>query len=213
MIPLRTGQALLLARRGDTQASLALAARLAEEGTQTQVQPLRSCCLLGAAAAHGLAGDTEAADDLVTAWVRGWSGNDPCHAELLPDAVRVAEGCADPRWLGAPLGAVLHDLPVYGLVLDTIEAVRDERAGNFEVALRCFGGLAERWRVFGTPYEQGHALLGAARCLVALQRGSEASPLLEQAREVFARLQARPALASTEALRRRQPRRGVTLPG
>ncbi len=190
------------------EAALPLAAWLREVGRRMPVQSRRSYCLLGAAIVHGLAGDGEAADELVTEWVRGWTGNDPSHAELLPDAVRLAAGCADARWLGEPLGAVLRDLPIYGLVLDTIAAVRAERAGRYEAALKGYSGLTQRWRAFGAPYEQGQALLGAARCLIALERELQASPLLERARELFAGLRARPALAEVDALRAR-PAPGV----
>jgi hypothetical protein len=48
------------------------------------------------------------------------------------------------------------------------------------------------------PYEVGHALLGQGRCLVALGRAPEAAAPLAAAREIFARLGARPALADTD---------------
>ena len=52
---------------------------------------------------------------------------------------------------------------------------------------------------FGVPYEEGHALLGQGRCLVALGRAPEAAAPLAAAREIFARLGAKPALAETDA--------------
>jgi len=50
------------------------------------------------------------------------------------------------------------------------------------------------------PYEEAQARLGQGRCLVALGRAPEAAPVLETAREIFARLGARPALEEAEAL-------------
>ena len=50
------------------------------------------------------------------------------------------------------------------------------------------------------PYEEAQALLGQGRCLVALDRAPAAAPVLEQAREIFARLGARPALEETDVL-------------
>jgi hypothetical protein len=50
------------------------------------------------------------------------------------------------------------------------------------------------------PYEEAHALLGEGRCLMALDRAPEAEPVLRQAREIFERLGAKPALAETEEL-------------
>jgi hypothetical protein len=213
LIPVRAHRAVLLARRGEPATAAAAADWLRQAGREVTVQSLRSHCLLGAAVVAGLAGHTRAADELVTEWVRGWTGNDPSHAELLPDAVRAASGCADPRWLGEPLGAVLRDLPLYGLVLDTVAATRSEREGRREAALRAYSGLTRRWRDFGAPYEQGHALLGAARCLVALDRGMQATPVLERARELFLGLGARPAVAQADALRAALRRRDAPRAG
>ena len=57
-----------------------------------------------------------------------------------------------------------------------------------------------RWGEFGRPNEEGQALLGQGRCLVALGRGPEAVASLREAHEIFARLSAKPALAETEQL-------------
>lgn len=48
------------------------------------------------------------------------------------------------------------------------------------------------------PYGVAHALLGQGRCLVTLGRAHEAAKPLEQARVVFERLGAMPALEETE---------------
>ena len=53
---------------------------------------------------------------------------------------------------------------------------------------------------FGTPYEEAEALRGQGRCLTALGRAPEAVTPLGAAREIFARLGAKPALAETETL-------------
>jgi hypothetical protein len=50
------------------------------------------------------------------------------------------------------------------------------------------------------PYEEAQALLGRGRCLLALGRAPEAAQPLREAREIFARLGARPALEETDAL-------------
>ena len=61
-----------------------------------------------------------------------------------------------------------------------------------------FAVAADRWHDFGVPYEEAQALLGQGRCLVALDRGPEAAAPLAAAREIFARLGARPALEETQ---------------
>jgi hypothetical protein len=52
----------------------------------------------------------------------------------------------------------------------------------------------------GVVPEQAFALLGQGRCLVALGHLTEAVQPLNQARDIFQKLQAAPALAETDAL-------------
>ena len=72
--------------------------------------------------------------------------------------------------------------------------------GEHEAAAAGFADAAARWRDFGVPYEEAQALLGQGRCLVALGRAPEAAAPLAAAREIFARLGAKPALEETEAV-------------
>ena len=82
----------------------------------------------------------------------------------------------------------------------TVHAIALEARGEFEAAAAGFVDAAARWHGFGVPYEEGHALLGQGRCLVALGRAPEAAASLAAAREIFARLGARPALAEVNEL-------------
>jgi hypothetical protein len=50
------------------------------------------------------------------------------------------------------------------------------------------------------PVEHGYALLGRGRCLLAQGMPTEATNSLRQAREIFASLAAKPALAETDEL-------------
>jgi hypothetical protein len=50
------------------------------------------------------------------------------------------------------------------------------------------------------PWERAQALLGQGRCLLNLGQGLEATGPLRQAREIFASLEAKLALAKTDAL-------------
>jgi hypothetical protein len=49
-------------------------------------------------------------------------------------------------------------------------------------------------------YEEAHALFGQGRCLVALGRAPEVGVPLAAAREIFARLGAKPAEAEADEL-------------
>jgi hypothetical protein len=67
-------------------------------------------------------------------------------------------------------------------------------------AADAFALAAAAWESFGNVYEHAQALLGQGRCLVDLGRAADATAPLHQAREIFARLQARPALSETDSL-------------
>lgn len=57
-----------------------------------------------------------------------------------------------------------------------------------------------RWERFGVVPERAFALLDRGRCLMGLDRPTEAAPALHHAREIFERLGAAPSLAVTDAL-------------
>ena len=78
------------------------------------------------------------------------------------------------------------------------EAVLAEAQGNAEEALDLYSGVAEAWAAFGVPLEEAFARLGAARCLLALDRANEASESADRARSLFAGLGCR-ALAAEAA--------------
>jgi hypothetical protein len=74
------------------------------------------------------------------------------------------------------------------------EAVRDHAH-----ATALYAEAAKRWREFGNVPERAYALLGQGRCLAALGRPEAEQPLRE-ARDLFASMGYKPALAETEAL-------------
>jgi tetratricopeptide (TPR) repeat protein len=81
-----------------------------------------------------------------------------------------------------------------------LSAEADERFGE---ALARFADAELGWATFGNPFERAQALLGQARCLVALGRPAEAAVHLHRAHETFAVLGARPALEETDSLLQR----------
>ena len=80
-----------------------------------------------------------------------------------------------------------------------VSALVAEARGESAEAAPAFGAAASGWREFDVPYEEGHALLGRLRCLLTV-RASEAAAPLGAARDIFARLAAKPALAETDKL-------------
>jgi hypothetical protein len=120
-------------------------------------------------------------------------------AWMVPAAVRLALRCG-----GLDLAEEVRHrgdglLPVQKHVMASIQASLAEAHGELGQAAAGFVDAARRWHDFGVPYEEGHALLGQGRCLASLGRTPEAAAPLAAARELFARLGAKPALAETDA--------------
>jgi tetratricopeptide (TPR) repeat protein len=79
-------------------------------------------------------------------------------------------------------------------------AALTEAKGDYRKAVAGYAEAAERWHDFTMYVEEAFALLGQGRCLIKLNRPEEAVPVLTTAREMFAKMGARPALAETESL-------------
>ena len=79
-------------------------------------------------------------------------------------------------------------------------AALTEAGGDVQAAADAYADAVGRWERFGVIPEQAFALLGEGRCLLALDHPVEAALALRQAREIFERLHAAPALAETNAL-------------
>jgi hypothetical protein len=89
--------------------------------------------------------------------------------------------------------------PVEHYALASARAQLTEAEGDRTTAANLFVEAAEGWRKLGNVPERAYALLGQGRCLRALGDPAAEHPLTE-ARELFASMGYRPALAETEAL-------------
>jgi tetratricopeptide (TPR) repeat protein len=69
------------------------------------------------------------------------------------------------------------------LNLDAAAAVVEEARGDDETAAQKYGASALAWADYEYPFEQAHALAGAARCLAALRRDDSVEVV--QATELF----------------------------
>jgi tetratricopeptide (TPR) repeat protein len=121
-------------------------------------------------------------------------------AQELPDAIRVlisAERLEPATALLPPESGVYSALSRHGLV--TARALVAEATGELDDALILFENAAERWAEFGFLLEEGQALFGVGRCLLAMGRRAESSERLTSARQIFARLEARPLIDHVDA--------------
>ena len=189
----------VLVARGCAGEAGALASSVADysrrEGGHTA-----AACATAAAAAALACGARDAARDLLelaeTAYRRPggfwW-------VDALPLAVRTALAAGDGA-LAERLAASIEPLQPFGRpAVAAAQALVAEMRGEHEAAWTGFADAAARWHDFDVPYEEAQALVGQGRCLAALGGATEAAAPLAEAREIFARLGAQPALAETDA--------------
>ena len=203
---LRTERSVLLALRGEASA--------AEELTSWVAAKAHTCedalALLYAAFGRAVAADAGAdAAESKTALVEyeRLVGNrvEADFALRLPLAVRLALKTGETSLAERLTAHLKPSLPLYRNSLASAAAAMAEARDDAAGAAAGFADAAARWHDFGVPYEEAQALLGQGRCLVALGRAPEAAAPLAAAREIFARLGARPALAETDALLQQVP--------
>jgi hypothetical protein len=194
-----TYRAVVCLRRGvtiDAERELdALLAKSREIGDPQILLPV----LVLASEVHQRQADVVTARRLLSELERtSWEQAVSFRARHLTDATRAALACGD-ACLAARLSEDLH----VGAARDrhslqTAEACLAEAANEPERAQLLYGEAAEGWRQYGHKLELGQALLGVARCRLAL--GLDREDSLSGARDIFAELGARPLLDAVEAL-------------
>ncbi|MGH2555280.1 MAG: tetratricopeptide repeat protein, partial [Actinomycetota bacterium] len=119
-------------------------------------------------------------------------------AMFLPEAMRACAAAGELE-LGARLLEGADDrAPRHRYCLLTARAVLSEAQGELEKASAGYEEAAERWREYGQVPERAQALLGLGRCLVQMGAAAKASVALQEARDVFSELGARPLLEETD---------------
>ncbi len=200
---LRSTQVLVRTWRGArTDGEVAALLGLVETAAAESVPPyIASRCLLPAAVAM-CRDDVAAAARLVEKWAAlpPAGGNSGYSGVFVPGAARVARAAGRSRLIMRLAGTIRTELPLDQHARVTVQALHHETSGEHEAAAAGFAAAAARWHDFGVPYEEGHALLGQGRCLMALGRTPEAAAPLSAAREIFARLGAKPALIEVDRL-------------
>jgi len=144
---------------------------------------------------------------------------DPARArDVLAELEQSAGACESPYY-GRELAAMMRtshaagDAALARRLIDGLEprypldehalfgarAQLGEQAGDHGGAASLYAEAAVRWNEFGNVPERAHALLGQGRCLLNADPPAAQQPLLE-ARDLFAAMGYKPALAETEAL-------------
>ena len=157
--------------------------------------------LATSAAARSAVGQTKAAATLLTEIDAIPGAHEfPGYAAFLPEMVRTALAIGDPQLAERLVGGVEPRFPVAEHALVAASAALTEARGDLQAAADSYADAVARWERLGVVPEQAFALLGQGRCLLGLNRPTEATPVLQHAAEIFGRLQAVPALAETDAL-------------
>jgi class 3 adenylate cyclase len=198
----RANRALLLSLRGDVPEAVTFSCRAQEEGRHSAALFVRCACLVSTALVSSALGHRQ---DVVQSLAE-LSGLPP-EARVDPDylyrlalAGRLAVAAGRPSLAVALAEGVCASRAWDSHALLTISALLKEDGREFEEAAEAYAEAARRWHDFSVPYEEAQARLGLGRCLVALGRAPEAAPALTEARAIFEKLGARPALADTETL-------------
>jgi len=122
------------------------------------------------------------------------------YAAWLPTFVRAALAI-DERALAGRLASALRLTSRFAEHTEAMtSAMLAEADGDVGAAASAYADAAARWQRFGVVPEQGFALLGHGRCLLATSGRDRAAGALHGAREIFARLRATPALAEIDVL-------------
>jgi class 3 adenylate cyclase/tetratricopeptide (TPR) repeat protein len=198
----RTQQLIILTRQGRVEVALPCLEEVVAWERKEASYWQDAFATLTSSAAYRQLGKSDAAHDTLSRWVAQPKRPDSAEfANLLTEAVRTALSIGDVDLAGRVTEGIEPVLPPLAHALVSAHALLAEAHGEYETAAAGFADAAARWHGFGVPYEEGHALLGEGRCLLALGRAPEAAAPLAAALEIFARLGARPAQAETEALR------------
>jgi tetratricopeptide (TPR) repeat protein len=197
----RMAQARVLALKGQAHEALPLAEWALGAARLSMSPDRRARGLTVAALVRLAAGKRQPAGELLAELLQTPYGREiPLFYAFLSEAVRTAVAVGD-RALAERLTSNFEAAyPYEQHALCAARAMVAEAQGETEVAAGLFADAATRWLGIGVVPERGFANLGQGRCLLALGRAPEAHEPLREAREVFAKLDAKPALAETDAL-------------
>ena len=197
----RMALARVLALQGQAQKALPLAEWALGAAGRSMSPDRRARALTVAALVRLAAGQREPAGELLVELAETPHGRYiPLFYAFLPEAVRTAVAVGD-RDLAERLASSFEaTYPYEEHAVCAARAVVAEARGETEGAAGLFEEAAKRWVGMGVVPERAFAHLGQGRCLLALGRSAQAYGPLHQAREVFAGLGAKPALAATDAL-------------
>jgi class 3 adenylate cyclase/tetratricopeptide (TPR) repeat protein len=155
---------------------------------------------LSVAAAALVAQDPAGACDLLVELEQAAGAREsPYYGRELAAMMRTARAAGDAALATQLMDGLEPRYPLDEHALCGARAQLAEQAGDHVSAAILYAEAAVRWNEFGNVPERAYALLGQGRCLLAAEPPAAQQPLLE-ARDLFAAMGYKPALAMTEAL-------------
>ena len=197
----RATRGLLETLRGDGRSGAESAAWAERRSRDSGPCTVRAQCLVSLAVAETSLGNGAGAVSLLEDYVAmPPPKRRDFERQVIPEATRCAISLGRPDLATRCAEGLLATRPYDKGALDVLEGLLAEHRGDLESAAGRFDAAAVRWAELGFTYELGQARLGQGRCLIGCDRRQEAAPSLAEARDVFARLGAVPALHETESL-------------
>jgi class 3 adenylate cyclase/tetratricopeptide (TPR) repeat protein len=185
--------------RGDLETSPASADWLAETARTIGTADMSVILLAPAAAALAMDAPDRACALLVEVAQAKGTHETTYYARQLPGMVRTALAAGDVTVAERLTNGLKPRYPLDEHGLCSARAQLAEHAGDHPEGANLYAEAAAGWQAFGNVPERAYALIGQGRCLRALGRLDAEQPLRE-ARDVFASMGYKPALAETETL-------------
>ena len=196
----------VLVRRGKTAEAAVLVDELVPLARDARDAQVLVPTLAVAALVEQARGDLQAAVGFVEEIEQATRGISDFHrARFLDELAAVCVEAGDLDVVRRLVDSIRMTAGRAGHALVGARAALAEADGDPEAALLLFEEAAKRWADYGFVFGRGLALLGSARCLLALGRRTDAAPVLQQARDIFASLEAAPSVAEVDALLGDQP--------
>lgn len=189
----------VLTRRGQLEQAIELSRATITRTRASEDPQLLGQVLCAAAALHLAAGDHTTAHGLLEE-LEQTERSISEYAAILPEAARSALALHQPE-LARRLADRVPPKPMLRetalLTVDALIAGHERRHTDAEAR---FAAAAQAWQRLQTPWEQAHALLGQARCLLAVGRPADAAEKIHTARELFNAMGATLALAEADTV-------------
>jgi hypothetical protein len=201
LIQVRWVTARVLALRGELSTAAPLADWLVEAAREMGSAEEIVACLSPAAMTCAGLGMADRARELLGEIARTPHVTEtPAFPPRLPEMVRTSVRLGDVELATRLAEGVRPIYPYHRHAARTAEALLSEARGDAEGAAALFEDAASRWAEFGVVPERGFAMVGLGRCLAASGRSEDGAAALRKARDIFAKLGARPALAEIDGL-------------